>query len=74
MMRDQQLNGEQNEIKEILKLKECNRDFSGSPVAGTQHPQCRGPEFRPCSGNWIPHFATKDPHATMKIEDPAYHS
>lgn len=25
-----------------------------------------GPKFRPWSGNWIPHAATKEPHAVNK--------
>ena len=53
-------------------------------MAKTPHSQGRGPGLDPCSGNWIPHAATKTSHATAekkkkeilhatKIEDPECH-
>ena len=32
----------------------------GGPVAEMLHSQCRGPEFNPWSGSWIPHDATSE--------------
>ena len=29
------------------------RDYPGGPVAKTPRPQCRGPGFYPCSGDWL---------------------
>ena len=43
-------------------------DFPGGPVAKTLCSQCRGPRFNPWSGNWIPHAATKNLHATTKTQ------
>ena len=43
-------------------------DFPGGPVAKRNpHYQCRGPEFNPWSGNYIPHATTKSLRATTKI-------
>ena len=43
------------------------RDFPGDSVAKkTPHSLCRRPGFDPQSGNYIPHVATKNSHATAK--------
>ena len=49
-------------VKVLLQYKRntCDKDFPGGPVAKTPCSQCRGPGFEPCSGNEIPHTATKD--------------
>ena len=39
------------------------RDFPGGSGAKTLHPQYREPGFDACSGNWVPHAATKSLHA-----------
>ena len=44
----------------------CPGDFPGSPLAKTPCSQCRGPRFKPWSGNKIYHTTTKDPPAVMK--------
>ena len=43
-----------------------SRGFTGSPVTKTPCSQCRGPGFKPWSGNEIPHAATKSLHAETK--------
>ena len=41
-------------------------DFPGGPVAKAPSSQCKGPEFTPWSGNWIPHVTMRSLHATTK--------
>ena len=57
-------------ISKFLKVQMV--EFPSGPVAKSLRSQCRGPWFNPCSGNEIPHPATKSLHATTK--DPACHS
>ena len=42
------------------------RDFPGGPVAMTPCFQCRGLEFDPWSGNYIPHATDKSLHTSTK--------
>ena len=50
----------------LFLSKEPRRDFSDDPVAKTPCSQCRGPEFDPWSGNWIPHATSDHLHASIK--------
>ena len=40
-------------------LKRGGEGFHGASVVKTLRSQCRGPEFNPWLGNYIPHAATK---------------
>ena len=51
-----------------------SRDFPGGPVAKTLHSQCRGPWFKPWSGNYIPHAADKCSHASTERPHKTQHS
>ena len=47
------------EVSRGLDFKGKRRDFPGEPVPKTLHSQCRGPQFNPWLGKWIPHATTK---------------
>ena len=55
------------DLLQFWKQSKKSFGFPGGPVPKTPCFQCRGPGFDPWSGNWIPHAATKGPHATTKI-------
>lgn len=46
------------EISRGLDFKGKRRDFPGDTVPKTLHSQCRGPQFSPWLGKWIPHATT----------------
>ena len=41
-------------------------DLPGGPAAKIPYSQCKGPRSTPCSGNWIPHAATRAWHNQRK--------
>ena len=41
------------------RIKNAQEGLPGDPVAQAPHSQCRGPQFDPWLGNYIPHATTK---------------